>query len=225
MAPTFATEKIITTDPHRTEAGFFDIHVCNWPDRPPFYLALFGTEQFNEITSIDITTPDNKKVGSLNLKKFTSTKKKNKPERRVFLTQLAIPDNTINGWYTAKIHFKNKPPQTAKDFIIHQLIARAGEHNPKNDAEDIPNPKHLKWKKIPGANFYKVFIKDMWNNEKLIHSSKLLDKNSYELPKGLLKSGGYYAWRVHARDLNEHVHLGDFNTGSLSKWVEFTINE
>ena len=43
------------------------------------------------------------------------------------------------------------------------------------------------------------------------------------LPDDLLEYGGYYSWRVDARDVNEDVRLGDFNMGSLSAWQEFTI--
>lgn len=221
----YGAEKIISRDPHRVESGFFDIHICNWPDRPPFFLTLFGTEQYKNITSIEVYSPDNKKVGELDLSKFSITKKKNKPERHVFLTQLKIPEKIIDGWYSAKINFKNKPPQTAHDFIIHQTIRRASAHLPKNNAEDIKPPKTLSWSAIAGATLYKVFIKDMWDSGKIIHSSKLSKKNSYEIPKNVIQPGGYYAWRVHARDLNEHIQLGDFNAGSLSPWVEFSVAE
>jgi hypothetical protein len=220
-----AVEKLITKDPHRTEAGFFDIHICNWPDRPPFYLTLFGTEQYDDITSIEVISPDNSKVGELNLSKFSISKKKNKAERHVFLTQLKIPDEQIDGWYSAKINFKNKASQTAQDFIIHQTLDRASSHFPENNAEDIKNPNILSWDAIAGATLYKVFIKDIWAGGEVIHTSKLIKTHSYDIPKGLLQPGGYYAWRVHARDLNEHVQLGDFNAGSLSEWVEFSVAE
>ncbi len=29
----------LQADPHRNEVGFFDMHVCNWPDQPLFFLA------------------------------------------------------------------------------------------------------------------------------------------------------------------------------------------
>ena len=28
-------------DKHYSKAGFFDIHVCNWPNQPLFFMALF----------------------------------------------------------------------------------------------------------------------------------------------------------------------------------------
>ena len=48
-------------------------------------------------------------------------------------------------------------------------------------------------------------------------------KTCENLPAGLLEKGGYYSWIVHARDLNEHFMLGDFNHGSLSATVNFSI--
>ena len=222
-ATLLAAEKLITKDPHRAKSGFFDIHICNWPDRPPFYLALFGTEQYEDISSIEISSPDNQPIGSLDLQRFTVTKKDDKTERHVFLSQLSIAENNSDGWYTATINFHNRPSQTAQDFIIHQTLSRATGFQPEADSEDIVSPRTLTWKAIDGATYYKVFIKDMWNGDVIIHSSNLLESNSFDVPEGLLQSGGYYAWRVHARDLNEHIQLGDFNIGSLSHWVEFSV--
>jgi len=222
---TLAVDDLIQSDPHRAPSGFFDIHICNWPDRPPFYLTLFGTEQYDDIASIEIFSPDNSKVGELDLKKFSVAKKQVGPERHVFLTQLKIPEDKIDGWYSAKINFKNQPSQTAQDFVIHQTLGRAASLIPENHAEDIKRPETLSWDAVPGATLYKVFIKDMWAGGEIIHTSKLMTTHSYELPQDMIKPGGYYAWRVHARDLNEHVQLGDFNAGSLSEWVEFSVAE
>ena len=154
----FAVEKNISEDPHRTKAGFFDIHICNWPDRPPFYLTLFGTEQYDDITSIEILSPDDKKIGELNLKKFTVSKKKNKPERHVFLTQLDIPKNKMDGWYSARINFRDKPSQTAYDFVIHQTLNRATSHSPEHGAEDIKKPKQP----ILGFNSGRKFLQGVY---------------------------------------------------------------
>lgn len=225
LNPSLAAETLITRDPHRTDAGFFDIHICNWPGQPPFYLSLFGTEQFDDITAIEIFTPDGDPVGQLDLGKFTISKDNNKPERRVFITHLPIPESRQDGWHQAEIHFNDGSRQSAQDFIIHQTIGRADNHSPGNGAEDIPLPKKLSWDSIAGALYYKVFIRDLWDGGKLIHTSGLLTDSSLTLPQGLIKAGGYYAWRVHARDINEHVQLGDFNAGSLSPWVEFSVAE
>ena len=68
-----------------------------------------------------------------------------------------------------------------------------------------------------------MFIRDIWNDGELIHSSKLLDRPEVVLPEGLLEPGGYYSWIVHARNTNEDVKTGDFNHGSLNKPATFSI--
>ena len=50
-------------DPHYTPAGFFDIHICNWPENPRFLMALFSTARFDEIAKVAIFTPDGAHVG------------------------------------------------------------------------------------------------------------------------------------------------------------------
>ena len=42
---------------------------------------------------------------------------------------------------------------------------------------------------------------------------------------GMAKRGGMYSWIVHSRDVNEDLLLGDFNHGSLSKPVVFSVND
>ena len=86
-------------------------------------------------------------------------------------------------------------------------------------------PEKLTWEPVPGAGFYQVFIRDLWNDSKLIHTSKLLTRPELELPPGLLQQGGYYSWIIHARDTNSHILLGDFNHGSLNKSATFLIGE
>ena len=110
----------------------------------------------------------------------------------------------------------------ALDYVILHQLAIADQLNPAPGAEAIPLPDKLSWGKVPGAKHYQVFIRDLWK-EKDIYTSELLDKPELLLPKGLLKAGGYYAWRVHARDVNEHALLGDFNNGSLTSHVTFSI--
>jgi hypothetical protein len=53
----------------------------------------------------------------------------------------------------------------------------------------------------------------------------MLPKPELKLKPGLLKPGGYYSWRVHARDSNGNVLLGDFNHGSLSTPITFSLAE
>ena len=70
-----------------------------------------------------------------------------------------------------------------------------------------------------------MFIRDQWNDDKLIYTSKLLTKAELQLPPGLIEDGGYYSWLVHARDINEDITLGDFNSGSLSAPVTFSVGQ
>jgi hypothetical protein len=44
------------------------------------------------------------------------------------------------------------------------------------------------------------------------------------LPPGLIEDGGYYSWLIHARDINEDIKLGDFNSGSMSTPVSFSVD-
>ena len=40
-----------------------------------------------------------------------------------------------------------------------------------------------------------------------------------------MKPGGEYQWRVHARDMNGDPVYGDFNAGSQTHKMEFTIED
>ncbi|MDH5216985.1 MAG: hypothetical protein OEX19_04775 [Gammaproteobacteria bacterium] len=211
-------------DPHYNDAGFFDIHICNWPDRPPFFLTLFSTYKYDEVEKITLSNPQGKPIANLNLEKFRVTQTK-KGEKRAFLNHIEIPQGSTDGWYEVETKFKNGNIFKAKDYVILDTLPKASGRMPSNDAEQISASKELSWKAVPGANFYQVFIRDFWNDEKIIYTSPLLDKPELTPPKGLLKAGGWYGWRVHARDTNEHVLLGDFNHGSLSSEFKFTVAE
>lgn len=39
----------------------------------------------------------------------------------------------------------------------------------------------------------------------------------------LLRRGGSYTWRVHARDVNEDKDLGDFNLGAMGPVLSFSV--
>ena len=80
----------------------------------------------------------------------------------------------------------------------------------------------LSWKAVPGAKHYMVFIKDTWE-QRTIYTSKTLSKPELVLPKDLLKQHSDFTWRVHARDVNENVLLGDFNHGSLNLPITFSV--
>ena len=110
-----------------------------------------------------------------------------------------------------------------RDYVILSALPQAVGQVPAHEAEVQGVPKQLGWEPVPGAGHYQVFIRDLWNEGKLIFSSKVLDEPVLPLPDGLLEPGGYYSWIVHARDLNEHFMLGDFNHGSISPVYTFSI--
>jgi hypothetical protein len=209
-------------DPHYTASGFFDIHVCNWPDRPPFYLALYSTTHFNEVESVRVYGPDGHFIDALALDKYSVIKHQGKPEKRVFMKQIPIAASNQDGWYRAEVRVGNDT-DSARDFVIHQLLPQASGLNPVNGAEIVDIPPRLSWNPVDGAAWYQVYIRDQWNDGKLIYTSKLINKPWIELPQGLLEAGGYYSWKVHARDVDSHIQLGDFNIGSQSEWIEFTV--
>lgn len=213
----------IPGDAHYNDAGFFDIHVCNWPGRPPFFMPLFSTARYNEVQSIKVLTPAGDLLAELDLERFRTIKREKKPDKRVFIKQFDIPPAATNGWYTARAKLANGEEYVAKDYVILHTLPQASGQVPAHDEEVARIPEKLSWEPVPGANFYQVFIRDLWDDSKLIHTSKLLTRPELELPPGLLQSGGYYSWIIHARDTNSHILLGDFNHGSLNKPVSFSI--
>jgi hypothetical protein len=212
----------IKSDPHRNKVGFFDIHVCNWPDRPLFFMALFSTEQFDEVESVKVLSPNNEQIGSLDMSKFRLIRDKKKPEKHVFIKQFDIPDQAPNGWYRAEITLRDGTQYDARDYVIISSMQHISGVDPADESENMEIPRVLKWDPIPGAKYYQVFIRDEWSAESL-YQSKLLTEPKLVLSDGLLKRGGYYSWQIHARDVNENILLGDFNHGSLSKWSTFSI--
>jgi len=213
-----------SNDPHYTDVGFFDIHVCNWPDRPLFFMAIFSTYHFNAISSIQIFMPDNLMIGELTLSKYRLLIDKKKKEKRVFIKQFDIPDNAKDGWYYTKVNLKDGNTIISKDYVIIDKLKIARILSPDINKELDSIPKLITWEKVIGAQYYQVFIHDKWES-KLLHTSKLLNKPEIRLPDNLLKKGGFYSIQIHARDTNEHQFLGDFNHGSLSKKIDFSIAE
>lgn len=210
-------------DMHYGDAGFFDIHVCNWPDRAPFYMALFSTFRFNEVRSIELMNASGDQFVSLDLTKYRVIKADKKPEKRVFINQVEQSGEFADGWFSAKITLTDGTVHIAKDFVQHGLLSIVDAVQPASHEQLIEIPKTLSWSPVAGAGYYQVFIKDKWDMSKVIFSSKILNEARVELPSDLLEYGGYYTWQVHARDVNKDVKLGDFNLGSLSSWYEFSI--
>ena len=219
------TQAATPGDAHYNEAGFFDIHVCNWPGRPLFFMPLFSTARFNEVQSIEVFTPAGELLIELDLARFRTIKQEQKPDKRVFIRQLDVPPAAANGWYSARARLANGEEYVAQDYVILHELPQAGGQVPAHEEELAQVPTKLSWDPVPGAGFYQVFIRDLWNDSELIHASKLLTRPELELPPGLLQQGGYYSWIIHARDTNSHILLGDFNHGSLNKPAIFLIGE
>lgn len=226
VSPVFvAADNVIpapSNDPHYTDVGFFDIHVCNWPNRPLFFLALFSSYEYKNLAKVEIFTPKGERIGNFDFTKYRVIQQKGKPLKKAFIKHFEIPKNSGDGWYYTLATMKNGKTYRGEDFVVLRTMQRPANTVPKPEANEIPIPKQLIWDAVPGAKHYQVFIKDLWEG-KLIHSSKLLSKPVLEIPKNLLKIGGYYSWRIHARDVNENVILGDFNHGSLTDQMEFSI--
>lgn len=218
-----ASTVLAGNDPHYNDAGFFDIHVCNWPDRPLFLMPLFSTERFSEISRIEVLDPNNNFVMDLDLQQFRTIDRKRKPEKRVFIQQMDLPENAVDGWYSANITLKDGNQYVARDYVIHSLLPQVGGQVPGDEVELESVPGELAWEAVSGASYFQVFIRDLWNEGKLIYSSELLKEPRLTIPDGLLESGGYYSWIIHARDINEHILLGDFNHGSLNRPATFSI--
>jgi len=214
-----------SNDPHYNRIGFFDIHVCHWPDRPMFYLMLFSTTRFTDITHIEVFAPNGQLLSPLNLNRYRVVLRKGKPEKRVFITNLDLPSKPATGWYRTVVTLKNGSTVEARDRVEIRAMPLATGLSPADGSENIPPPQELSWQPVPGARHYQVYVLDKWQGGKEIYKSRLLSVPRLTLPKGLLEQGGSYQWRVHARDVNEHIELGDFNHGSLSPIHRFTVAE
>ena len=214
--------KEINNDPHYSEVGFFDIHICNWPNRTNYFKILFSTEKYHQVESMQVFKPENKLLINLDKKKFRTLKRKNKPDKRVFIVDYDISKTETTGWYYINIKTKDGKQYNAKDYVVMSRLNRASSMQPSNRNQEYTLPITLKWKEIKGAQYYQVFVRDEWTKQ-LIFKTKLITNNKIKIPDTKLEPGGYYSWRVHARDINEHILLGDFNMGSMSKHAFFAV--
>ncbi|UCB55541.1 MAG: hypothetical protein JSW45_03155, partial [Thiotrichales bacterium] len=151
-------------DPHYTTSGFFDVHICNWPDRAPFYMVLYSTENHQDIQSVDISGANGKLIGKLDLETYRFSE--NEPGTRILISHLPISRDYEDGWFVAKIRMKNGETQTATDLVIHKIMPEISGYQPKDGAEDIPLPDVLTWDDTFGAYWYRVWIRDNWNDRK-----------------------------------------------------------
>jgi len=206
----------IKNDTHYTKAGFFDLHVCNWPDKDLFFLAVFSTFVHKNIASVVIFRPDGSELGKFNLQISKVKKTKNNKIKNIVIGKFALGSADSNGWYKAEINLIDGKKIVASDYIKIDSMPIVTNISPGDSTAAIEIPKQLSWQEAPGAGFYKITIRDMWDDGRVIHTSKLLQKTSYNLPTGLIKPGGWYKWLIHVRDVNEDILLGDFNHGSLN---------
>ncbi len=209
-------------DPHYTPAGFFDAHVCNWPEEPRFLMALFSTPRFDEIAKVAVFAPDGRPVGNLDLNRFRSFKTKLGQAKRAFIAHLGLPEKPVDGWYRAEVTLKDGSQIEARDYVIHHFMAHPTGTLPAPGATGVPISTELRWNPIPGAKYYEVFLRDDWAGTEAF-ASGLLTEPRFAPPRGLLQPGGEYVWRIHARDGDGNVLLGDFNHGSLSPEMSFAV--
>lgn len=217
------TVPTLDQDPHYTPAGFFDLHVCNWPEQEPFYMALFSSTEFDQIASITVLDSARHAVGNLDMQRFQIQKNPGKAEKHVFITHFSIPAEVDDGWFSAVVTMRSGQQYEAKDFVVHAVLPLAHDFVPIPDAELENPPEQLRWGPVRGATHYMVTIRDDWDNDQLIYRSPLITEPKLTLPVGLIRPGGHYQWRVHARDVNGSTLLGDFNHGSLTAPVRFSV--
>ena len=105
-------------DKHYNKIGFFDVHVCNWPNQPLFLMPLISTTHYDDIEKVDVFYPDGRQLAELNLSRFRILEPKDAPKKRVFINQLGMPDDAVDGWYSARITLKNGEVHTASDYVV-----------------------------------------------------------------------------------------------------------
>lgn len=213
---------VLDRDPHRNDLGFFDLHICNWPERPSFIKALFSTIRFQEIGDMAVLTPDGKTLASMDPQRYMLIQAKGKPEKRVFMVDVDVPAQVQEGWYAIRVKGKDGKEHLARDYLVLNRIGRPEGMQPADKAELTKPPAELRWNSVPGAAHYMVFLRDGFEGT-LVQEARLVQEPRLVLEPGLLKPGGYYQWMVHARDVNENVILGDFNSGSISQKASFSI--
>ncbi len=217
----------IHKDWHKDELGFFDIHYCNWPDQKPFLMLVYATHHYKNLDSIKVLTPEGRKLGEINKSTYRylpakTVKGENIPDKKVFITHIPFTKNMTKGTFTAVVTTNSGQRHQYKDEVnMDYIVATAKINYPADKATDIPLAPTLKWDTVENAKYYQFFIKDNWSGEN-VYASKTLNQTQFTLPKDILKKDGWYAWKVHAKDMDETIKYGDFNAGSLSETITFT---
>ena len=210
-------------DPHETAAGYFDLHICNWPDRPPFVVALFATADPAKVRRIEVLRPDGRLLGEVRLTTFERRIDEHGHERRAYKTFLPLPKDAPAGWYRARVTLRDGSVLQARDFLQVQILPQAQIVQPANGQDNLARVAELRWRPVPGASHYRVFIKDAWAGEQ-VYKSDLLTEPRLRLPPGVLQPNGSYVWRVHARSgASDETKWGEFNHGSLNTEASFAL--
>lgn len=195
-------------DVHQTPFGTFDMHVCNWPERAPFFVAVFATHRAQDVLRVEVLRPDGRPLGDLALERFELRTDPEHGERRVFKSHFPLPQGAPKGWYRARLHTRGQGVVEARDYIEIKVMPQVRAL--KRHADE------LRWQPLPGATHYRVIIKDPWQDKRIVYKSDLLREPRLRLPAGALAPDGDYIWQVHARDTARAVKWGEFNHGSLS---------
>lgn len=209
-------------DPHETAAGYFDLHICNWPDRPPFVVALFTTADSTNVRRVEVLRPDGKVLGEVSLTNHESRVDEHGRERRAYKTFLPLPKDAPAGWYRARISLRDGSAEQAQDYLQVQVLPQAKLLQPANGQDNLAANSELRWQPVPGATHYRVFVKDAWAGQQ-IYKSDLLTTPRLRLPQGVLQPNGSYVWRVHARSGGPEAKWGEFNHGSLTTESTFAL--
>ena len=105
-------------DPHYNEAGFFDIHVCNWPGRRLFFMPLFSTEHADALHSVEIFTPGNRPLLQLDLQRYRQL-----PD---FIEKHSSSFCHIKQAFFIRTRACKRPFFIAKQFTLYQILGDTG---------------------------------------------------------------------------------------------------
>lgn len=209
------------TDLHYTPAGFFDVHVCNWPEKGVFYMLVFSTVKYDDIKHVDFFNVDGKRLGAVDWNAYRLHPKLK--DKRIYIINTGLTDSPKDGWFRASIQMKDGKTIPSKDYVIHGSMGFANNLAPMDGSVLNEAPSTFTWMPPAGSTHWVVTIRDVWDNDAVVYTSNALTKPTLTLPDGILKKGGVYAWRVHSRDGNGNILLGDFNHGSMSLVTLFSI--
>ena len=161
-------------------------------------MTLFSSELYADIASVEVFDPQGGALGTLDLSNFLELKREGKPDKRVFITNLPVPEDAGDGWYSARVTLRDGSRVAAKDYLVLIPLDRPSGLSPSNGAQIDDLQPVLSWQAVIGAQFYQVYIRDLWEGEKLIHQSALISVPHYQVPADVLRPGGLYSWKVHA---------------------------